>query len=172
MKKLAALAVLVPALSLVAMPRHKGPAIERAPTPEAMTKAKTIYLLNGQDSSRFLGEKGSQEAFNALYTYIKDWGQYTIVDSPPKADIVLTLRWHPYERDMGSAGSYNTYTKTVSSSEVYSRDGEFSITVTDAKTGQRIWSASDDPHVYQFGSTRKHVDKSIERLVHDMNPGQ
>lgn len=103
--------------------------------------AKTVY---------FLDKTESHEVGAAALAELKKWGKYKIVSSPKEADLVLLLSADPF-RDgdilfaSGQTGSMNAdgrvvtdpvpnYTRAAPTRSAY-------LTVIDAKTDEKLWSA-------------------------------
>jgi hypothetical protein len=104
MKKLAVvLATLLMAVSVAAK-------AVKAPLPDALINAKTIYIDN---------ESGHAEMLDRAYDELKKWGRYTVVQDSSQADVVLVLRVVDTGRAIQSAGG-NGYSWTDSQGHTYS----------------------------------------------------
>lgn len=55
---------------------------EKPPLPPPLLTAKSAYLLN---------KTGSEGAFSTLYDEFKKWGRWEIVDTPEKADLLISF---------------------------------------------------------------------------------
>src|ERR1700722_20685274 len=55
-----------------------------APLPAVIVNAKKIFLSNGG---------GSNLAYDAFYSKMKEWGRYEIVGSPEEADLIVDLSY-------------------------------------------------------------------------------
>lgn len=74
---------------------------EDPPLPERLKTAKTVYLV---DAAGHVG------GFKRLYTEVKKWGRFEVVDSPEKADILLSIG---IPRNFFHAGSVSTVNATT-----------------------------------------------------------
>jgi uncharacterized SAM-binding protein YcdF (DUF218 family) len=68
-------------LALVAKNRKEVPL---APLPSPILEAKKVFLTNGG---------GSNLAYDAFYSAMKNWRKYEIVGSPDAADVVIELAY-------------------------------------------------------------------------------
>ena len=85
--------------------------VEMAPLPSIISNAKKIFVANGG---------GSNLAFDAFYSAIKQWGRYELVGAPDAADLIVELA---YRVDQGGTrvwSTTNTYNHTpqVHSSQI------------------------------------------------------
>src|ERR1035438_9855188 len=95
-----------------------------APLPEVIVTAHKVFLSNGG---------GSDLAYDAFYSEMKNWGKYQIVGSPDDAELIVELSYHV--EDMGTRvwSSVNTYNNTT---QVHSSQ------IIDPKLILTIWSAT------------------------------
>ncbi|MGD0443628.1 MAG: hypothetical protein ABSA39_06795 [Edaphobacter sp.] len=77
-----------------------------APLPDAVTKAKTIYIDN---------QSGSQGVVDGAYTEFSKWGRFTVVSDKSAADLIATFTYNSslYE---GTTRSSLTMTVTPNNS--------------------------------------------------------
>jgi hypothetical protein len=131
-----------------------------APLPAIVVNAKKIFLSNGG---------GSNLAYDAFYSKMKEWGKYEIVGSPGEADLIVELS---YRVDKGGTrvwSTTNTYDNTtqVHSSEIV--DPQVVVTIYDAKTKSSLWSETDHRRLARREKNReKETVNSAERLVNDL----
>src|SRR3989442_14378926 len=95
-----ALSAIFTAYASEAKDKKKVPA---APLPAVIVNAKKIFLSNGG---------GSNLAYDAFYSKMKEWGKYEVVGSPDEADLIVELA---YRVDKGGTyvwSSTNTSTNT------------------------------------------------------------
>lgn len=125
-----------------------------------MANAKKIFLSNGG---------GSNLAYDAFYSGMKDWGRYEIVGSPEEADLIVELSYRVADEGTRVWSSTNTYNNTT---QVYSRrvvDPQVILTIYDAKTKQSVWSETDHRRLARREKNReKETVNSAERLVDDL----
>jgi hypothetical protein len=159
-RSLAALAVIfLCTLHLAAAPSNKKD-IPAAPLPAAITNAKKIFVSNGG---------GSNLAYDAFYSKMKDWGKYQIVGSPDEADLIVELAYRVVDEGPRVWSTTNTYNNTthVHSEEI--TDPQVVLTIYDAKTKTSLWSEIDHRRA---AGRQKNKDKetinSAERLVADL----
>src|SRR5712691_9720853 len=67
-------------LSLDSTPAKDKKHVPVAPLPAVVVNAKKIFLSNGG---------GSNLAYDAFYSKMKEWGKYEIVGSPDEADLIV-----------------------------------------------------------------------------------
>ena len=152
-----------PAFTQKAISRKNIPS---APLPAAVVHARKAFLLNGQTSGQYLTKNGNILAFDTLYTDMKRWGKYELVDSPTEADIVVELQYRPYSEGSRSFGVYNPSTRTVQTRSVDQFGADFALVIYEAKSKEQLWSASDEPGAARLvKNQQKEVIKSIDRLV-------
>jgi hypothetical protein len=131
-----------------------------APLPAVIVKAKKIFLANGG---------GSNLAYDAFYSKVKEWGKYELVGSPDEADLVVELA---YRVDNGGTrvwSTTNTYNNTtqVHSSQIV--DPQLVLTIYDSKTKNSLWSETDHRRLARMQKNRdKEMVNSAQRLVDDL----
>jgi hypothetical protein len=108
MRKIALVLVFLSSL-LPALQAKTRKDIPQAPLPEAVVTAHKVFVSNGG---------GSDLAFDAFYSQMKQWGKYQIVGSPNDAELIVGLSYQA--DDMGTRvwSSVNTYNHTT---QVHSR---------------------------------------------------
>jgi len=131
--------------------------IPQAPLPAVIAEAKTVFLTNGG---------GSNLAYDAFYSDMKQWGKYEIVGSPDNADLIIELAYHVEHNgtDVWSAtNSYTGKTQVYSSQNI---DPQLALKIYDAKSKNALWSAIDHRQLARREKNReKETIKSAERLV-------
>jgi hypothetical protein len=156
-KTIMLLCTLVFSLPLVAKTRKDIPA---APLPQAIVSAHKVFLSNGG---------GSDLAYDAFYSEMKNWGRYQIVGSPDDADLIVELSYHVENLGTHVWSSTNTYNNTT---QVYSRqliDPKLILTIYDAKTKNSLWSTVDHRRLARLEKNReKEMINSAERLVEEL----
>ena len=131
-----------------------------APLPEVIVTAHKVFLSNGG---------GSDLAYDAFYSEMKNWGKYQIVGSPDAAELIVELSYQV--EDMGTRvwSSVNTYNNTT---QVHSRqliDPKLILTIYDARTKNSLWSTVDHRRLARMEKNReKEMINSAERLVEEL----
>jgi hypothetical protein len=131
-----------------------------APLPEVIVTAHKVFLSNGG---------GSDLAYDAFYSEMKNWGKYQIVGSPDDAELIVELSYHV--EDMGTRvwSSVNTYNNTT---QVHSRqltDPQLILTIYDARTKNSLWSTVDHRRLARMEKNReKEMINSADRLVEEL----
>jgi hypothetical protein len=141
-------------LALVAKNRKEVPL---APLPSPILEAKKVFLTNGG---------GSNLAYDAFYSAMKNWRKYEIVGSPDAADVVIELAYRVEDHGTRVFSTTNTYTGQT---DVHSReliDPQLVLTIYDGKTRQSLWSTTDHRRLARREKNReKETINSAERLV-------
>jgi hypothetical protein len=131
-----------------------------APLPTVVVNAKKIFLTNGG---------GSNLAYDAFYSDMKQWGRYEIVDSPDEADLIVELA---YRVDRGGTrvwSSTNSYDGTTQVHSAQMLDPQVTLTIYDAKTKNSLWSEVDHRRLARREKNReKETINSADRLVEDL----
>jgi hypothetical protein len=134
--------------------------IPPAPLPEAIVSAHKVFLSNGG---------GSDLAYDAFYSEMKNWGKYQIVGSPDDAELIVELSYQV--EDMGTRvwSSTNTYNNTT---QIHSRqliDPKLILTIYDARTKNSLWSTVDHRRLARLEKNReKEMINSAQRLVEEL----
>ena len=134
--------------------------VPEAPLPAAIANAKKIFLSNGG---------GSNLAYDAFYSEMKNWSKYEIVGSPDEADLIVELAYRVERGGTRVWTSTNTYNNTtqVHSSEIV--DPQLMLTIYDAKTKTSLWAESDHRRLARREKNReKETVNSAQRLVDDL----
>src|SRR5208282_1518898 len=134
--------------------------IPAAPLPTVVVNARKIFLTNGG---------GSNLAYDAFYSDMKQWGRYEIVGSPDEADLIVELAYrvdHGGTRVWSSTNSYDGTTQ-VHSAQIL--DPQVTLTIYDAKTKNSLWSEVDHRRLARREKNReKETINSADRLVEDL----
>jgi hypothetical protein len=120
--------------------------IPSAPLPAVVVNAKKIFLTNGG---------GSNLAYDAFYSDMKQWGKYEIVGSPDEADLIVELA---YRVDRGGTrvwSSSNSYDGTTQVHSAQILDPQVTLTIYDAKTKNSLWSEVDHRRLARRERTEK-----------------
>lgn len=154
--------VLVISLALtsqLATPRNRKD-VPIAPLPTAVSTAKRIFLSNGG---------GSNLAYDAFHSQMKEWGRFELVGSPDEADLIIELA---YRVDRGGTrvwSTTNTYSNTTQVHSTQIGDPQLVLTIFDAKTKEQLWAETDHRRLARREKNReKETIKSAERLVADL----
>ncbi len=133
-----------------------------------VVKAKTVFLTNAE---------GSNFAYDAFYSKMKEWGKYEIVGSPNEADLIIELAYKVdkstgvgsspiYSPNKENSGIVQTGTR-VSSYQIL--DPQLVLTIYDAKTRTSLWSETDHRRLARRQKNReKETVNSAQRLVDDL----
>jgi len=115
---------------------------ERAPLPEKVEHAKTVYILDDEADPKVL---------DTAYEFLKRWGKYEVVQSRDSADLVVVFTakeeyW--YSTGIGSvavnpSGTYGMGSVTSTSVNIK----RHFLIVTDSKSGERLWADQQPAYV-------------------------
>jgi hypothetical protein len=125
----------------------------KAPLPETLFQAKTVYIDNRSGESGLLDK---------AYTALKEWNRYEIIQDRAKADIVFVFTVSSEVR-----GSYTTGTVddngTVQATSAATRARYTTMTVLDPVSGQILFS--DTRRWHPFGSATKDAVKELRKRM-------
>jgi hypothetical protein len=134
--------------------------IPPAPLPAVVVNAKKVFFTNGG---------GSDLAYDAFYSEMKNWGKYEIVGSPDNADLIVELSYHVDHNGTRVWSTNNTYNGTT---QVHSReliDPQLVLTIYDAKTKNSLWETIDHRRLARREKNReKETINSAQRLVDEL----
>jgi PEGA domain len=134
--------------------------VPAAPLPAVVATATKVFLTNGG---------GSNLAYDAFYSAMKQWGKYEIVGSPSDADIIMELAYR-VEREgtrVWSSTNTNDGTTHVRSTQIV--DPQLMLTIYDGKTKNSLWSEVDHRILARREKNReKQTVISAGRLVDDL----
>jgi hypothetical protein len=134
--------------------------VPAAPLPAAIVNAKKIFLANSG---------GSNLAYDAFYSKMKDWGKYEVVGSPDDADLVVELALRVDKNGSRVWTSTNTYTHETQLHSAEIVDPQLILTIYDAKTKNSLWSETDHRRLARLEKNReKETVNSAQRLVDDL----
>jgi hypothetical protein len=147
-----------------------GRDISAAPSPDAVVKAKTVFLSNGG---------GSDLAYDTFSRAMKIWGRYQIVSSPAEADLIIEMAYQLRRRDTQTwamrNGSGTAYDDTVNYSGGPNRHmGEISkprlvLTIYEAKSKLPLWLTVDRcRQAHREKNREKETINSSERMVDEL----
>ena len=146
--------------SALAAEKDKKKAVPVAPLPAVIANAKKIFLSNGG---------GSNFAYDAFYSNMKEWGKYEIVGSPEEADLIVELAYRVEDKGTRVWSTTNTYNNTTQVHSTQIIDPQLILTIYDAKTKNSLWSETDHRRLARREKNReKETVKSAERLVDDL----
>jgi hypothetical protein len=131
-----------------------------APLPAQIAGAKKIFLSNGG---------GSNLAYDAFYSEMKQWGKYEIVGSPDEADLIVELAYRVERGGTRVWSSTNTYNNTTQVHSAQIVDPQLVLTIYDAKTKVSLWAETDHRRLARRQKNReKETINSAQRLVDDL----
>src|SRR5580704_974915 len=140
--------------------RDKEKDVPVAPLPAVIVNAKKIFLSNGG---------GSNLAYDAFYSKMKEWARYEIVGSPEEADLIAELSYCVEDKGTRILSTDNTYNNTI---HVYGGeiiDPQLTLAIYDAKTKNSLWSETDHSRLARREKNReKETINSADRLVEDL----
>ena|ERR1035441_1567638 len=108
--------------------------IPPAPLPEVIVAAHKVFLSNGG---------GSDLAYDAFYSDMKNWGKYQIVGSPEDADLIVELAYRVVDRGTRVWSTTNTYNGATNVHSAEVTDPQLVLTIYDARTKNSLWSTID-----------------------------
>ena len=151
------------ALSAILCPspsQSKTKKIPAAPLSAVVVNAKKLFLSNGG---------GSNLAYDAFYSKMKEWGRYETVGSPEEADLIVELSYRVEDKGTRVWSSTNTYNNTTQVHSAQITDPQLILTIYDAKTKNSLWSETDHRRLARLGKNReKETVNSADRLVDDL----
>src|SRR5438094_611394 len=131
-----------------------------APLPTVIATARKIFLSNGG---------GSNLAYDAFYSSMKDWGRYEIVGSPDDADLIVELGYRVEHGGTRVWSTSNTYDGTTHVHSAQIIDPQVTLTIFDAKTKTQLWAETDHRRLARRQKNRdKETVNSAQRLVEDL----
>lgn len=131
-----------------------------APLPAVIVNAKKVFLSNGG---------GSNLAYDAFYSDMKDWGKYQIVGSPDEADLIIELAYRVEDKGTRVWSTTNTYNNTTQVHSKQITDPQLILTIYDAKTKNSLWSETDHrKQAMKEKNREKETANSAQRLVDDL----
>jgi hypothetical protein len=141
------------------------------PAPGASTKiatAKTVFISNlGSDktAAEYIAG-GANEPYKAFYASLQQWGHFSLVDSPAKADLVFEIYTtvRPEDKEwIGPGIGNNSY-------QVTNYPAVITLTVKDASTLNVLWSTQYN--IILYGNTNKgqqqHIMQQMQGLTNEV----
>lgn len=130
---------------------------ERAPLPDKVVTAQTIYLSN---------DSGDLKAFDAFYSELRKWGRFKIVTSRTAADLVAVLTTTEASGVVvGTATATGTgNVATASGSAVTIPRLFLQLKLLDAASGESVWSDTAEKWMAAGHAPSKLVDNLKSRL--------
>ena len=148
------LAVLIIASGCAQAPPPSPPAPPSAEASAKIANAKTVFVSNlGSDSvatGSIVG--GANESYTVFCSSLQQWGHFTLVDTPSKADLVFEIRTTAKPEEIGGDG--------IHSHPVVLKRYPIVVTLTvkDASSSDVLWETHLD--IPFTGSTIKGREKS------------
>jgi len=134
--------------------------IPPAPLPSVVVNAKKVFLTNGG---------GSDLAYDAFYSEMKNWGKYEIVGSPDDADLIVEISYHVEHGGTRVWSTNNTYNGTTQVHSTQIIDPQLVLTIYDAKTKNSLWETIDHRRLARREKNReKETINSAQRLVDEL----
>jgi hypothetical protein len=125
----------------------------KAPLPEKIFQAKTVYIDN---------RSGHSDILDKAYTALKEWNRYEIIQDKPKADIVFVFTVSSEIRGSYTTGNVDD-NGTMQATSTSTRTGYTTMTVLDPVNGQVLFSDTRRWHL--FGSATKDAVKELRRRM-------
>lgn len=122
-------------LGLLLLPACPVINAEKAPLPDKIRHAKTVFLLN---------EAGDGKAIDALYSAVKSWGKFEIVQDRSKADLVFLFSDksnYIYAGASTTGARIGTQTNTTTMAYPVNMRS-FYLRVLDSGSGEALWTES------------------------------
>ena len=140
---------------------------EVAPLPSAIIQAQTAFLLNAGGNDPSIKDGGGNDiAFDTVYSELKSWGRFRIVDSVDAADLVVEVT---YGLENQRTRVFSSTNYSTGHTQVFSRnvaDPTLRMTIYDAKTKAPLWSQSIVRKWARFGGNReKNLIKATKTMV-------
>jgi hypothetical protein len=131
-----------------------------APLPAVIVNAKKIFLSNGG---------GSNLAYDAFYSKMREWGKYEIVGSPEEADLIVELSYRVEDKGTRVWSTTNTYNNTTHVHSAEITDPQLILTIYDAKSKNSLWSETDHRRLARREKNQeKETINSAQRLIVDL----
>jgi hypothetical protein len=131
-----------------------------APLPAVIANAKKVFLSNGG---------GSNLAYDAFYSRMKEWARYEIVGSLEDADLIIELSYRVENAGTRVWSSTNTYNNTTQVHSAQVVDPQLVMTIYDPKTKTSLWSQTDHRRLARTSKNReKETVNSANRIVDEM----
>jgi len=131
-----------------------------APLPGKVSAARKVLLVNGG---------GSDLAYDALYSAVKEWGHYQIVDTRSAADIIMELRY--VTEDHGTR-VWSTTNSATGATDVYSRqiiDPQLVLTILDPTSKEALWSTVEHRRLARRRKNReKETINAAQEIINNL----
>ena len=127
-----------------------------APLPSAVVNAKKVFLTNGG---------GSDLAYDAFYSEMKQWGNYKIVGSPDEADIIVELAYHVEHGGTAVWSSTNSYDGSTQVHSAQILDPQLTLTIYDDKSKNSLWSTIDHRRIARLEKSRGKRNNQLSREI-------
>jgi hypothetical protein len=145
---------------------HAQVASGEAPVSSQILNARRAFVSNaGSDSYGAEGyfrltryDGGPDRAYHQLYSALKRWGRYELVDAPADADVVFAVRFTSPIVDKAQSSD------VVNDPLVY--DPQIGVTIVDPKTRVVLWSFTEHVEPGRGGNeNNRNFDRALGRLV-------
>jgi len=129
----------------------------KAPVPEKIRSAKTIFLIN---------DTGDLPVYDRFYSELKKWGRFEIVETREKADLVFLLT-SDVSRTVtihSGSGAVNGSTVTATGSSTGVPIKGFHLKIFDTQKAEQWWKDSTEGWWTNKGAVTKLVTNLKKRL--------
>lgn len=131
-----------------------------APPPAKVLAAKQVFLVNGG---------GNDLAYDALYSAVKDWGRFEIVDTSAAADIIIEIRYvtedkgvHVWSTTNSSNGETNVHSRQIV-------DPQLVLNIFDPASKEALWSTVEHRRLARLSKNRdKETINAAQKLVDNL----
>lgn len=130
----------------------------KAPLPERLFEAKTVYIDNQSQRAEILDK---------AYTALKEWNRYQIVEDKSKAELIVVLTVSSEIRGSYTTGSVNGYGQ-INATTNPTRVGYTTLVVLDPTNGQSLFA--DTRRWHPFGSATKDAVKELRKRMETQRP--
>ena len=115
----------------------------KAPMPQIILEAESIYLVNDGGVDPHVRIDGAAVTYDFLYNAFSKWGHYTFAKKPSEADLVVYIS---YSAENPRKQNYSTTNATTGHTQVHSRtvtDPTMRMIFVDPESGIAIWQESE-----------------------------
>jgi hypothetical protein len=130
----------------------------KAPLPERLFQAKTVYIDNQSQHADILDK---------AYTALKEWNRYEIVQDRSKADLIVILTVSSEIRGSYTTGSVND-SGQINATTSPTRVGYTTFVVLDPANGQTLFADTRRWHL--FGSATKDAVRELRKRMEAQKP--
>jgi hypothetical protein len=130
----------------------------KAPLPERLFQAKTVYIDNQSQHAEIL---------DRAYTALKEWNRYQIVQDKSKAELIVVLTVSSEVRGSYTTGSVNDYGQ-INATTSPTRVRYTTLVVFDPTNGETLFA--DTRRWHPFGSATKDAVKELRKRMEAQRP--